>query len=373
MLIHLDRSAVADAVSASSTASLSHRCIENLLLAHFEGNHAVSLFPEDVAALGDATLRWSERAGRALDHIGENYPQIAGLREDVAWSMELGLGEGFDRRQHVVGEKAVLRAPLHDFERVQSISCSTVLGENGTDADFFCQLGLMMRAVRRWERTNQVVDPRGGGGQNTALEYERLAQRGLILLAIADTDRRHPAGGAGSTYSKLHEKAMKRPAFQRARPLPTRTAEGLVPLAVYRDVLKDPAQVGRLDRLKQLLHSAPADLLRYANLKNGLTLYQVENPTNEAEGAYWSDIAKGSRRDRCVKGSVGQCTTREQCECHVIDRLGDHALSEVVQWMTARKSKGDLALRFGLRENVELAALADEVLSWGIALAPLLT
>jgi len=373
MLIHLDRSAVADAVSGGPTAACSHRCIENLLLAHFEGNHVLSLIPGDVAALAARALRWSDRAWRALHLVDENYPQIAGLREDLPWTMELGLGNGFDGKSHEDGERNILRAPLHDFEKVHSSSCSALLGENGTDADLFCQLGLMMRAMRRWEHTSQVLEARGGGGQTTALEYERLVQKGRIVLAIADTDQRHPKSGLGATCHELNKKSAGRPAFQRARPLPTRTAEGLVPLAVYRDVLSNPAQAGCLDRLQQLLHSAPPHFLQYAPLKHGLTLYQAENPMTEAEGAYWMGVAKTARRDQCVRGTAEQCTKREECRCHVVEPLGERALSDVVRWMKERSSKRELASRFDLARNPDLSALANEVLSWGIALSPVLT
>ena len=75
MLLHLDESAVADAISDSATALGSHAAIENLLLAHFEGNHVVSLRPEDVDALLDAPLDWSPRARRALEHNDEIMPR----------------------------------------------------------------------------------------------------------------------------------------------------------------------------------------------------------------------------------------------------------------------------------------------------------
>lgn len=100
MLIHLDGSAAADATSDSPTASRSHACIENLLLAHFEGNHVVSLLPGDAALLRDASPGWSGRARRGLDHIDENYAQIAGLRADIPWSIELGVGPELDGKAH---------------------------------------------------------------------------------------------------------------------------------------------------------------------------------------------------------------------------------------------------------------------------------
>jgi hypothetical protein len=111
MLIHIDGSAVTDATSKSATAGRSHTCIENLLLAHCEGNHIVSLLPEHTATLRDPA--WSPRARRALDHIEDNYSQIAGLRGDISWSLELGVGPIFEAAatESTKGKTVLVREP----------------------------------------------------------------------------------------------------------------------------------------------------------------------------------------------------------------------------------------------------------------------
>ncbi len=379
MLIHLDSAAAADAISASATAARSRAAIENLLLAHFEGNHVVSILPEDAATLRMATPPWSERARRALDHIDEAYAQIAGLRADAPWALELGVEARFDGKTHdLPGGAKVLRALLHHFEKSHQAACSVLLGENGADAEFLCQLGLMRRAERGWEAVEMIHDPRGMGGSTFAPEYKKLADQGRILLAVADSDKRHPKGGYGGTYAKLKTEARGRPAHQRARCLPRRTAESLVPTSVYREVFQFPRdqgdqRLGSLDRLEPFLRSAPSDTILYADIKRGITIFQVDHFENEAERSYWGEIAKKAKRDQCTRSSLEQCTEREECRCYVVDALGDKALADVVTWMKARKSKRDLAARFGLAKNADLSALADEVLAWGLALPPLLT
>jgi len=379
MLIHLDSAAAADAISASATAARSRAAIENLLLAHFEGNHVISMLPEDAATLRMATPPWSERARRALDHIDEAYPQIAGLRADAPWALELVLGPSFDGKIHdLPGGAKVLRAPLHSFEKSHQAACSVLLGENSADADFLCEVGLMRRAERGWEAVGMVHEARGTGGSTFAPEYRQLADRGRILLAVADSDKRHPKGGHGGTYKKLEAEARGRPAYQRARCLPTRTAEALVPPSVYRAAFQclyneDYQCLGSLDRLEPFLRSAPSDTILHADVKRGITIFQIDHFENEAERSYWGEIAKKAKRDQCTRSSLEQCTKREDCRCYVVDALGDKALADVVTWMKARKSKRDLAARFDLSRNADLSALADEVLAWGLALPPLLT
>ncbi len=324
MLIHLDASAVAGATSGGAGADRSHASIENLLLAHFEGDHVVSLLPDHAGLLRGAAAGWSRRARRALDHADESYAQIAGLRREIPWSIELGIGPGFDGTvREVAGGRSVIRASLYAFERVQAAARAALLGENATDADLFVQLGLMMRAARRWAGIALVHEPRGGGGDTTAAAFDGMAGAGRILLAVGDTDMRHPGSGAGGTFRKLEAAARDRPAYQRARRLPARTAEGIVPLAVYRDVLTSPERRGSVDRIEQLLRSAPADVLQYAHLKDGLRRYQVEYAESEAEGAYWSEIAR-SAGARSVRPAHPRSVHHAQgeCGCYVVDALG---------------------------------------------------
>lgn len=377
MLIHLDGSAAADAASSSATAACSRACIENLLLAHFEGNHVVSLTPSDAAILRAVSPPWSERARRALDHVDENFAQIAGLRADIIWSLELGVGPSFDGKAYATSDgRRILRAPLHNFQKAHSTSCSALLGENATDAGLFQQLGLMRQAERRWDALEMVHHPHGAGGSTYATTYRSFADQGRIVLAIADTDMRHPTDRGGGTYKNLRDEANDRPEYQRTRPTPTRTAEGLVSMGVYKDVFQSKhgdLRLGHVARIEQFLRSAPSDILRYAHLKDGLRLYQVQNPKTPAEGSYWSGIAKNVKRDQCVRPISEQCAKKEECTCFVVDGLGANALSDVVTWMKSKKSKRDLASRFELHKRPELSDLADEVLAWGLALSPLLT
>lgn len=224
-----------------------------------------------------------------------------------------------------------------------------------------------------------VHEARGAGGSTFAPEYQSLAERGRILLAVADSDQRHPKGGVGGTLHKLKGEAAARPSYQRARSLPTRTAEGLVPLRVYREAFTFPREregdtrLHTLTRLEQLRRSAPDEMSLYADFKNGITLHQVDNPKTDAEGIYWRAIAQSARRDQCTRPTAEHCTKWDECRCHVVDSLGEHALAEVLAWSKSRTSKRDLAARFCLSQSPALTALADEVLAWGLALRPVQT
>ncbi len=368
MLVHIDESAVREATGEGDTAEKAQDCIETLLIAHLEGNHVISLRPEDVALL--SPLPWSRRARRALQHIDENFAQIGGLREEVAWSVEVGSGHDFNGGVVEFEGRRVIRLDLRAFDQTRKAACTVLVGENPTDARLFVELGRMMLATRRWENVDLIHERRGGGGDTTHIEFASAADLGRIVLAIADTDQAHPSSRMGETYAKLEEAARGRPAHQQARRLHVRTAEGLVPLEVYRELFESsPERLGCVTRIEQFLHSTPAEILRYAHLKNGIRLHQVEYPKTEAEGEYWLEIAKKTKRDRCNRSPSEACTRREECKCYVVDALGSKALEDVVVWLEKQRAKRTLAKRFGLTKNAqtELALLADEILAWGLA------
>ena len=335
---------------------------------------AVSLLMQHAAVLRASS--WSRRARRALEDIAVSYAPLALIRKQVPWSLEVGLGPGFDGALYDAppGRK-VVRAGLHFFEAPHTTFVASLLGENMVDSQLFRELGLMKLAQRGWEAVGRLRhEPRGTGGSTFAPEFRSLANQGRILLAIADADRRYPSSGYGRTYDELQAEAARRPGYQRARCTYTRTAEGLIPLAVYCEVFQakggDP-RVGSLARLAQMFRSAPSDVVQYAHLKDGITVHQIENPKTEAEGVYWRDVARKVRRDQCTQPSTKRCTRRQDCRCYVVDPLGDRALADVVTWLATRKSKKELAARFDLATNHDLSALADEILSWGLALPAL--
>lgn len=380
MLLHIDASAIAEILAEGGSTPKSHECIENLLVAHAQGDHLVSIEPQFVHELLNAPAEWSRRAKRALRHIDENYPQIEGLRSEASWSIEVGKGTGFDgKARQINGQQWILRADVHAFDHTRKVMQTLLMGENMTDAHLFHELALCMRSVRKYDGLHLSCEKDQGGGSTFAQVYEVKANDGRILLAIADTDQSHPESGFGETYGKLKKAAETRFDLHRVRPLPVRTAEGLISLDVYREVFaQSPQRLGVVDRIAALLRSGPSYVLKYAHLKDGIRLYQVEYADNDGMRHYWTRIAQNAGRSQCTRtrkdSSVpNPCVSKSDCTCFVVDALGGDALSKVVEWMRGQKSKKRLAQRLGLSRNAntDLAKLADEVLWWTISFAPL--
>lgn len=380
MLLHIDASALGEVLVESSSTAKAHECIENLLVAHFQGDHIVSIEPKGVQDLLKAHVGWSRRAQQALRHIEENYAQIEGLRAEAGWALEVGVGAVFDgKARQIDGERWIVCADLHAFDHTRKVMQTLLMGENMTDAHLFHELALGWLAVRNWSGVHISCEEDQGGGSTFAPVYATKADAGRILLAIADTDQSHEQGGFGETYRKLKKAADTRSAMHRVRPLPVRTAEGLIPLGVYREVFANSTQrLGVVARIESLLRSAPEDVLKYAHLKDGLRLYQVENSDIDGMRKYWTRIAQNARRGQCTRNRensdvLNPCVTKDDCTCYVVDALGGDALSKVVAWMQGQKSKKRVAQRFGISRSTktDLEKLAAEVLWWTLAFAPL--
>ncbi|MGK3963484.1 hypothetical protein WMF38_04760 [Sorangium sp. So ce118] len=375
MLIYLDPSAIADAIGDGSTAEKSCECIELLLRIHREGQHIVAIAPEDIEAFAPIFSRLSRRERSTLERIRGTSLELLSLKNRLYWYIELGVGAQFDGKEHPESSGShVIRASLHHFDKSTRAIRAVLLGENLVDVDFYAEMAQLLLAVRNVRQLRLQVERRGAGGSTLAPEFTRIADDGRIVLAIADSDRRYPKGPPGGTWSELEKKAQGRPAFQRARDVHGREAENLVPLDVYDAALaqrsaKDPrlSVVADLRRLAEVHRS-------HADIKDGITLYQVEHTTKAGEHEFWSDASAALGRDRC-RQPMRKCQERSECRCYVVQGLGAHVLRHIVEWLrheVARRPR-EVARLFGLPQDPKLAELFGEVVAWGCAFPELLT
>jgi hypothetical protein len=223
MLIHLDPAAVADAVGGGGTSAQSRRCCENLLRAHHEGHHVVSIAPEDVARFARILPHLSETARNVLDRLLATALEIEGLRDRLTCYLEAGISAAHDGSVHPRADGGqIILVHLHYFERSVHVLPAVLLGENGVDADFYRALGRLALATQGWGNIQLACHTQGAGGSQFAAEFTRLAERGQIILAIADSDQMSHDGAVGSTWNGLRKVQEGRPGFQRARVLHVR-------------------------------------------------------------------------------------------------------------------------------------------------------
>lgn len=329
MLVHLDASAIRDAIGAGETAARSQQCIDTLLLLHHEGHHLLSVTPEEIGKLVHLAPKLSPRARGALRRIESDALQILGLRSRLRWHLELGVGPAYDGRAHArVDARRVIRGALHDFDRVTRAGRATLMGENLTDIDFFVELARLALSLGRQGRITTSYEKVPGGGSTFAPLFADRADEGRILLAIADSDRQEPGGSAGETWRELEKKLKKdgqdRPHYQRARCLPVRETENLIPPDVY--------------------------------------------------DAVFTHGGKKDARVRAVE-KLRRSSTADRAHADVKSQLGSKVLAQVVDWIRRERParSAEIASLFGLATDEALAELCAEIIAWGCAFPEMLT
>lgn len=379
MFIHLSSSAVSAAVENGTESARSLRCMERLLLAHHDGVHLLSVDPEETKRAGwrQFLARLSETARGALSRILGTAPEIAGLRDDLRYSLELGVGADFDGSVHErAHERSVIRMGLHHFDDFCRPGRAVLLCENVADADFYLALGRLLLALRSWRSLNLSCEARGGGGSQLAPELARIAEDGRIVLAIADGDVRCPGGAPGSTPTNLKETARGLPGIQHAHVLPALEVENLIPLDAYREVFEHLGNRGSQLSTVSLLKALSRAELAHADLKEGITLHQIDHTMKPGapEHAYWQAVAARRRRTSCWR-QEGECQERRECTCYVVEKLGAHVLIDVFNWLRAVGARRPRAVaeRLGLTKGSALEEIAENVIAWGCAYPPLLT
>lgn len=366
MLIHIDSSAIADAVDRESPSrARSLACIEHVLLAHEQGKHVVSLAIEDLRRLSGELVA-APRALATLRKVQGEWSQIAGLRKAMAWHLELGVGGSFDGREAPVeGGRTVVRAALHHFDDFERVGRAILFGEHLKDADLYTAMGRALLARRGW-RVAIACEGRLGGGSTLAETFERAADDGRIVLAIADSDQRCPDGRIRETARALLRSAAGKPAFQRAVVLHVRAAENLLPLALYEEALAPhPTTPSIPERLQHLERAVAASLCAYTNLKHGVKLYQIGQMTLESpERTFWDQISRAAKRDQCT--AMVECTNETECRCLVVEGLGERALARVVDWLKKQDPK-HVARLLSIEKDPKLERLCEQIMCWCIA------
>ncbi|AUX44766.1 uncharacterized protein SOCE26_062340 [Sorangium cellulosum] len=366
MLIEVDGSAIEDAAATGKSSAVSRECIENLLLAHHAGKHVVAIGPDPIRVLDPVAGELSRRAQGALRSIRAQWTEIRGLLGRVRWNMRLGLGPMFDGRSVAQARKEILHAHLHDFHDQERLSRSVLLGENLTDAALYLAMGKAFVALHGW-RVQIAFEKQGGGGSTTAPCFAALVSDGRIVLAILDSDKKHPGDRIGGTAAKVL--SIPKQAFQHVHVLHVRFAENLLSSAVYGQAFTGHS--GRLAALARLMQAEARTCAipwrDHADLKYGLKLFQVRAMAAGApEEAFWSAAAVALQRDRCQQVRPAPCGKVEECGCYVTDALGRDALELAVAWIEPRDPKRNARL-LGIALHTPLGELCEKLLAWGIA------
>lgn len=315
--------------------------LDNLTRAHREGKHVLCferrLYPwivgipelsrEARQALDDARLReddarqlWEAARARVRVHAQADYRE---------WKAD--------------GPQRTLHLPFAALKDSASTQRTVLLAEHQVDAEL---IELIARLVsRKTPGVTTSLEPRGGGGDSTALEARSLLDHGRAVLVVFDSDRRRPKGGLGDTARKVDALARERPdATLGTWVTPACTLENLIPesLAVAA-TRRWETGVARptIDRAIEAGLLAPrcfdgATPTAWLPLKRGLTRRSLNKAETAQERRYLEDVIAALRLSVACPPECGAGCSRlkeEPCTCvflpaipgKLVEACRDHA------------------------------------------------
>lgn len=368
MLIEIDSSAVDDALSNGRTASTSRERIENLLLAHQECKHVVCIEKDAAARLESLQVDWSKRAVGALRNIRGRLSEIRSLRNRLKWFVCVGVGPDYILRAVETEGQVCIRVSLQQWgDLVQVSAGSALLSENLIDTAFYRILGEAFLAANGW-RGSLCFDEMLGGGDTTALVLQQLVAEKKPTLAIVDSDKIYPDDVVGRTAKRAMK--VNCTALQALHVLHVRDIENLIPSSIYEQAftglpkLSEPLQ--SLKKIEGLTSKHP--WRDHADIKEGITLFDIATMTKKNAEFFWKEIAKDLQRDRCANPEgLSSCDAGKQnCHCYVTPALGSDALQLTLDWMKKQDRKR-IAKLMGLRDTQAFLDLGEKIAAWGIA------
>lgn len=383
MLIHLDTSAVEAALVGDRQES-ALKAIENLLRAHDERNHLVSLDASARRLPKNSLSRW---ARGALEAILSTRKETGGLRNRLRAHIEVGAGDGFDGRLERRGSRHVFRQSVFFFEDYGRTTRSVLAAEDATDAALYVELGRAALFAYHEVRKGPALVPRGGGGSSLADAYAEALSEGRPTLAVADSDRDTPEGAVGGTARALRDVVSDRNGclFDLGRPGETRLPRAAEPcplacaLILHARMLENVIQLDiyehaltsrKPEELKAVWRRAPSrPWLDHVHLKTGLRWRDVEQKKPH-EQPFWRSACADLGWTGCKQAT--ECGDADQCRCEVVPALDPRSAESALAWMKPQPVDR-MARLWGLTESSPAPAppglreLVDWLVSWGIA------
>lgn len=369
MLLVLDRS-IGDVLA--STAEPDNDIIgalENIANARREGKHLV--FAERATLDVVKGSKWlSDQARRVYGRIHSDLPQLGVYRRELKCRLEVVADTGICQVEEQSGCRVmkVSATYLRDFSMVDE---AVFLCENLVDTKFYRQVA---KAYLFWSRLGRLVlrpDPRGGGGQNTADEYESIRERrNRLCLCVLDSDRRVPCDGIGQTA-----RAAKHVDEDGCQPLcelvilDVREAENLIPTVVFQEtVAEDPNRLAGVFFLEKIESHGFVEARKYLDIKKGMKLFEIVGLSEESPFyQFWHPMAKTvacrtpGMRAECW--SLPECDDRQSCRCVIAQGLGEGIMDDATAFM-GRQSPQKVSEMVCKSLRSEWEEIGEIVVSW---------
>jgi hypothetical protein len=312
--------------------------LENLLASAFEGNHFIDGDLETLRSL--ARLPHLSRRSTAILNKTANWkPQMEGITARVTRILEV-TGDAVTSCKP--GDR-VWKIPLGEFKKVSMAARTLLLGENLIDCDLYKKAAEQYRCLEGLSALAVVLDTDGAGGSTIVDRYRRLMyERSRITACVVDSDRfsHHEPRLKGTAEAcwRISEEANWPTVFVC---LESRELENAIP----RRFIDEAIQNAPRDRWEQVKRSFGDNLLiRFADLKNGVSIHWVLRQKGFVGGRDWIAVLKKSPG---LRGQAAECMKFQECvdgkksdeicpECVAIPPVCHDVARRVLDWAEGR-------------------------------------
>jgi len=168
----------------------------------------------------------------------------------------------------------------------------------------------------------------GGGSQSYNVFKEKKKEK-LSVLAILDSDVKHPSGKEGSTSGSFSLTDRDSKNISYAYIMKVHELENLIPLNIYKDslMMDGPMSTKELERFENISSFISEDSYAYFDFKRGMTL-RGGLELDKVHGIFWGEFFKkykSSKKLECIDGL--KCIGCD--DCVVIEGLGDSIFNRV--------------------------------------------
>jgi hypothetical protein len=356
-------------------------CLENLLIAHFEGKHILIAKPRTLSNY-QRESKLSERAKAALAKI-KQFVRKNGLdiSKEFLFYVQVVAASQSQITLSVNKQHTIVNIPIGYFEDSSATQKTIILGEHLNDAEFFMHLVRAYITTQKALKTAQIkiqAKPTHGGGSSISDIFQALCKDNTFCLCLVDTDCKVPGTKFGDTAKNLglnqHKQQEwqnicsslfsgfitidKNSALSKAFAINVHEIENLIPTVLIEKSFPKTMNnqvFDKIDVLKKWERYKTNEWRKFIDIKNGLRCYDTK------EHNYWADFIQTVVQE---KPDCNECQKKTECEIIFWEGLGDKILSQVVKYM-AKTTPHKIAEAFDFNENDnQLVELTHELLTW---------
>lgn len=356
-------------------------CIENLLMAHFEGKHIVIAKPKTLSNY-QRESKFSERAQAALAKI-KQFVRKNGLdiRKEFIFYVQVVAASESEITISGNEQHTIVNIPIGYFEDSSATQKTIILGEHINDAEFFLHLVRAYLTTKKALKTAPIkiqAKPIHGGGSSINDIFQAQRKENTFCLCLVDTDCKVPGTKFGNTAKNLGLNQNKQQEWQnichflsngfitieknsalsKAFAINVHEIENLIPTVLIENSSPKTTNNPVFDKIDVLIkweRDKTNEWRKFIDIKNGLRCYDTKTHK------YWADFIQTVAQE---KPDCNECHKITECEIIFWVGLGDKILSQVVKYMD-KTTPHKIAESFDFnKNNNSLVELTNELLTW---------